>query len=161
MNKKLVMALGAFALTGWLATGSAPAAWDDSGAGGDGGAPSSMAEMMGALGLDDAQWAKFNDLRRNYRKATIVLQAQIDIAEVELETLADTNELDMKAVATKIQQIAVLNAKLRTFRYQTLKDMRGFISADQFDTFRWMSMKMGFNFSGGNDDHSGHGHHGH
>jgi Spy/CpxP family protein refolding chaperone len=154
MTKKLLMLLGVFAIVGMLNTGNAQAQWggDDGGGGGGGG----MGEMMGALGLDDAQWDKFNDLRRNYRKNSIILQAKIDIAEVELEELADATDMNMKKIGGKIGEIAGLNAKLRTYRYETLAGMRSFISGEQFDTFRWMAMKMGFDFS---DDKKGGGGH--
>lgn len=157
MKDKLWMMLGIFVVTGMLMAAPASAGWGSGegteGAEGGGG----MGEMMNALGLDDAQWAKFNQLRRDYRKRTIQMQAKIDIAEVELEELADTNDLDMKKIRAKIQEISSLQAELRTYRYQTLTDMRGFISAEQFDTFRWMAMKMGFNFSG-DGMKGGHGH---
>ncbi|MBI5135819.1 MAG: periplasmic heavy metal sensor [Nitrospirae bacterium] len=157
MTRKLFLLLGAFAITAMLSTGTAMAAWGgDDGHGDASGGATSMGEMMGALGLDDAQWAKFNSLRREYRKQSITLQAKIDIAEVELEQLADSSAMDMKAIAAKINDIAKLQAELRAFRYQTLADMRGFISAEQFDTFRWMAMKMGFDFS--DDKKGGHGH---
>ncbi len=154
---KLRMAFAVAALSGVLAAAPAYAQWGgDSGSEGGG---NEMGEMMGALGLDDAQWAKFNELRRNYRKTTIKMQAKIDVAEVELEEQADTSDLDMRKIGTKIKEIADLNAKLRVFRYQTLKDMRGFIGADQFDTFRWMAMKMGFNFGDdGGKKKGGHAH---
>ena len=145
MINRFLMILGVLGLVGMLTAAPASAQWgggDEAGAGGGG-----MGEMMGALGLDDDQWAKFNDLRRNYRKASITLQAKIDIAEVELEELADATDMDIKKISKKVAEIAGLNADLRTFRYQTLADMRGFISGEQFDTFRWMAMKQGFNFS--------------
>ncbi len=161
MTKKLMLLLGVFALCGVLTTGNAQAGWgggggDDGHDHGDGGGASSMSEMMGALGLDDSQWAQFNKLRRDYRKKSIVLQAKIDIAEVELEELADSSTVDMKTITPKIKEIAGLKAALRVHRYQSLADMRSFITPDQFDTFRWMAMKMGFNFSG--DKKGGHGH---
>lgn len=152
MKTKLFLMLGMFAVVGMLTAGNASAGWDGGGEGGGGGG---MGEMMGALGLDDAQWDKFNDLRRKYRKDTIQIQAKIDIAEVELEELADADNVDMKKLRAKIEQIANLQAQLRIYRYQALNDMRGFISQEQFDTFRWMAMKMGFDFS---DDKKG-GHH--
>ncbi len=155
MTKKLMMLLGVFAICGALTTGTAQAGWggDDADQGGGG---ANMGEMMGALGLDDAQWEKFNELRREYRKKSITLQAKIDIAEVELEELADNTDINMKKISSKIKEIASLNAALRIHRYQALADMRGFINSEQFDTFRWMAMKMGFNFS--DDKKGGHGH---
>ncbi len=160
MTKKLMMLLGVVTICGALTTGTATAHADWGGgdeSGHDGGAASNMGEMMGALGLDDAQWKKFNELRREYRKKSITLQAKIDIAEVELEELADNTDINMKKISAKIKEIASLNAALRIHRYQALADMRGFIDAEQFDTFRWMAMKMGFNFSG-DDKKGGHGH---
>lgn len=160
MKHRLMLLLAMFAVVGLLSATDVRAQWGEEshGEGGMGGgeAMGGMAEIGSALGLDDAQWKKFNDLRRKYRKDTIRTQAKIDIAEVELEELADTNELDMKKVGAKVREIAGLRADLRIYRYQTLAEMRSFISAEQFDTFRWMSMKMGFNFSGGE---GGGGHH--
>lgn len=149
MKAKLFLMLGIFAIAGMLTAGNASAQWG----GGEGGGGGGMGEMMGALGLDDAQWDKFNDLRRNYRKHTIQIQAKIDVAEVELEELADASKVNMKSLRAKIESIANMQAQLRIYRYQTLNDMRGFISQEQFDTFRWMAMKMGFNFS--DDDKKG------
>lgn len=158
MKHRLMLLLAMFAVAGLLTATDARAQWGGEESHGEGGgAMGGMAEMGSALGLDDAQWAKFNDLRRKYRKETIGMQAKIDIAEVELEELADTNAMDVKKIGAKIREIADMQAKLRTYRYQTLAEMRGFISAEQFDTFRWMGMKMGFDFGGGGDK-GGHGH---
>jgi Spy/CpxP family protein refolding chaperone len=172
MKTKLILLAGALALSGLLA-GPAGAQWSghdekaDKGgmmggsgtmaaAGGMGGG---MADMMQTLGLDDEQWKKFSDLRRKYRLDTIPMQAKIDIAEVELEALTDTDKLDLKKIEAKIREIAGLEADLRTYRYKSLAEMRSFISADQFQKFRWLGMKMGF--SGGEDHGGGHGGHGH
>ncbi|MDH4229292.1 MAG: periplasmic heavy metal sensor [Nitrospirota bacterium] len=169
MKRNVLILMGAFVVASLLFTGMVPgtasmfsgaaqAAWgadnghDDHGDGGGGG---NMAEMMGALGLDDAQWKKFNELRRKYRRDTIQIQARIDVAEVDLEDMADSNPPDMKKIEIKIREISNLQAELRVYRYRALADMRGFITAEQFDTFRWMAMKMGFNFSEGG---KGHGH---
>lgn len=160
MRHRLMLLLAMFAVAGLLTAVDARAQWEGEthhGEGGMGGEMmGGMAEIGSALGLDDAQWKQFNELRRKYRKDTIRMQAKIDIAEVELEELADTNELDMKKVEAKVREIADLRADLRTYRYETLAKMRTFISAEQFDTFRWMAMKRGFDFQGG--EMGGHGH---
>jgi Spy/CpxP family protein refolding chaperone len=166
MKTKLIVLAGAVALTGLLLAGPARAQWgggeghgdmagkaEMGGMGGGGG----MADMMQTLGLDDAQWKKFGELRRKYRRDTIPMQAKIDVAEVDLEALSDTDKLDMKKIEAKIREIADLKADLRTYRYKTLAEMRTFISSDQFQKFRWMGMKMGFAFGGG--DKGGHGGH--
>jgi len=172
MKTKLILLAGALALSGLLA-GPAGAQWsgheDPADKGGMSGGMSGgmmggsngmaagggMGDMMQTLGLDDEQWKKFNDLRRRYRLDTIPMQAKIDIAEVELEALTDTDKIDMKKVEAKVREIAGLQADLRTYRYKSLAEMRTFISADQFQKFRWMGMKMGFS---GGDDKGGHGH---
>jgi Spy/CpxP family protein refolding chaperone len=161
MKHRLMLLLAMFAVAGLLTATDARAQWggdDAHGNGGGGEAMGGMADMGSALGLDDAQWEKFNDLRRKYRKETIGMQAKIDIAEVELEELADTDQMDMKKIGAKIREIADMKASLRTYRYKTLAEMRTFISAEQFDTFRWMGMKMGFDFGGGDKKDGPHGH---
>jgi Spy/CpxP family protein refolding chaperone len=168
MKTKLIVLAGAVALAGLMLASPAPAQWgggegkgdmagksEMGGMGGMGGG--GMGDMMQSLGLDDAQWKKFGELRRQYRKDTIPLQAKIDIAEVELEELADTDKIDMKKVEAKIRQVAGLKADLRVYRYKVLAEMRTFISSDQFQKFRWMGMKMGFDSAGG--DKGGHGGH--
>jgi|GEM_PF-1984119 len=165
MKNRLMLVVATLAVAGLLCATDARAQWGEEHGGGGGmgmagetagGAQGGAADWGSALGLDDAQWKKFNDLRRSYRKETIAMQAKIDIAEVELEELADTDQLDMKKIAAKIKQIAGMQADLRTYRYKTLAELRTFISADQFDTFRWMGMKMGFSGMGGGGD-KGHG----
>ena len=168
MKNRVLLWVATFTVAGLLCVAPAGAQWggEDDGShggngggemmGGGGGGMGGMADIGSALGLDDAQWKKFNDLRRKYRKDTIRMQAKIDVAEVELEELADTNDMDLKKIDAKIKEIAGMQAELRAYRYKTLADMRSFISAEQFDTFRWMAMKMGFNFGGGGD--KGHGH---
>jgi Spy/CpxP family protein refolding chaperone len=163
MKNRVWLWMATFAVAGLLCAAPASAQWGggngnhDEGSGGGemAGGMGGMADIGSALGLDDAQWKKFNELRRQYRKDTIRMKANIDVAEVELEELADTNDLDMKKISAKIKEIAGMQAELRTYRYKTLAKMRSFISAEQFDTFRWMAMKMGFNFAG---DDKGHGH---
>lgn len=152
MKQKIVLVMGTLAVAGLLWTGNAHAQWgDDMNHHGGGGAD--MSEMMGTLGLDDAQWKKFNNLRRSYRRDTIQIQARIDVAEVDLEELADNTNPDMKKIEAKIRDIANLQAELRVYRYRALAEMRSFISPEQFDTFRWMAMKQGFNFGGDKKDH--------
>lgn len=169
MKNRVLLWVAAFALAGLLGAAPAGAQWGGEHAshaegagggemmGGAGGGMGGMADIVSALGLDDAQWKKFNALRRQYRKDTIRMQAKIDVAEVELEELADTDQLDMKKIEAKIKDIAGMQAELRTYRYKTLAEMRTFISADQFDTFRWMAMKMGFAGMGGGGHGESHG----
>lgn len=168
MKTKLIVLAGAVALAGLLLAGPASAQWgggeghEDKGAAAatgamGGGMGGGMGDMMETLGLDDSQWKKFSDLRRKYRLDTIPLQAKIDIAEVELEALTDTDKLDMKKVEAKVREIASLTADLRVYRYKALAEMRTFINAEQFQKFRWMGMKMGFSLGGGgHEDHGGH-----
>ena len=170
MKTKLIVLAGAFALAGLMLAAPAPAQWGGGEGHGDmgdksemggmgGGMGGGMADMMQTLGLDDEQWKKFGELRRKYRRDTIPMQAKIDVAEVDLEALADTDKLDMKKIEAKIREIANLKADLRTYRYKTLAEMRTFISSDQFQKFRWMGMKMGFASAGGGGHGEGHGGH--
>lgn len=169
MKTKLILLAGALALAALLA-GPAGAQWaghedhadmggmaagTKAGAGAMAAGGGDMSDMMQTLGLDDEQWKKFTELRRRYRLDTIPMQAKIDIAEVELEALTDTDKIDLKKVEGKVREIAGLQADLRTYRYKSLAEMRTFISADQFQKFRWIGMKMGFS---GGDDKGGHGH---
>ncbi|MDH5527527.1 MAG: periplasmic heavy metal sensor [Nitrospirota bacterium] len=149
MKQKIVLVMGMLALAGLLCAGNAQAQWGDDVAHHGGG---DVSELMGALGLDDAQWKKFNELRRKYRRDTIQIQARIDVAEVDLEALADNTNQDLKKIEAKIREIANLRAEMRIYRYRALSEMRGFITGEQFDTFRWMAMKMGFDF-GADKDH--------
>jgi Spy/CpxP family protein refolding chaperone len=141
------------------AHGGSPAAAGGEAMGGMGGMGGGMGDIASALGLDDQQWKKFNALRRKYRRATIEMQAKIDVAEVDLEELVDSPDMDMKKIESKIKDIAGMRADLRVYRYKTLAELKTFISAEQFDTFRWMAMKSGFHFGGGEGgEEGGHGH---
>jgi len=158
MKNRWMALVAMFAVAGLLYAADARAQWgggEEDGQGGSAGGGAmmggGMGDIAGALGLDDAQWKKFNDLRRKYRRATIEMQAKIDVAEVDLEELVDSSDMNMKKIEAKIKDIAGMRADLRVYRYKTLAELKTFISPEQFDTFRWMAMKSGFHNMGGGD----------
>lgn len=83
------------------------------------------------LGLDPEQQKKADGLETGYRKQTIKLGSQIDMAEVELEELASSDKVDLKKVRAKIDEIAGRRAELRFMRYRSLEEFRQLLTPEQ------------------------------
>ncbi len=124
--------------------------------------PAASAQMMGhgqgpmnyktMLGLSDAQWAKLKPLQLDYKKATIMEEANIRIAEAELYDLADNRNFDLDKVTEKLKEIERLKTQLAVTRYDSLKKTGAILTDAQFEKLVQM-----IRMAGGPDAMGAHG----
>lgn len=89
------------------------------------------------LDLTDEQKEKLASIRAEYRKTTIRLDADIEVAEVELKELVAAPEMDLGQVEEKIDEISDKNAELRLYRLKTFSDVKKLLTPAQLDKLRW------------------------
>lgn len=98
--------------------------------------------MLHTLGLTPEQEKKAGALERGYLKKSIKAEADIMVAEVELDELASAQKVDLKKVKAKIDEIAGKKAALRFFRFQSLEAFKKILTPGQMkkmDKMRLMS----------------------
>lgn len=106
----------------------------------------SMAQMSAEdlkqrLGLSDEQTAKLKDIRRNYLKDTTMQGAKIRVAELELSDLLDEKKLDASKIEKKVKEIESLKSELTMGRIRSLIKTADFLTPEQFDQLRTMTMR--------------------
>lgn len=84
-----------------------------------------MDELLASLELSDAQRTDIEKFRLEYRKKTVVMQADIEVAAIELKELLTTVDVvDLDAVREKIDDIAALKADLKFYRIKMLEELK-------------------------------------
>jgi Spy/CpxP family protein refolding chaperone len=105
--------------------------------------------MREALGLNDEQVQKLRQLRSDYEKETIRKHADLRVAQLELKDLLEQKNIDMSQVEKKIRQTEGLRSDLMLFRVKSLMKAKDFLSAEQFDRLRKMTLAMAAHRGGG------------
>jgi Spy/CpxP family protein refolding chaperone len=119
--------------------------------GGRGGSMARMSaeDLKQRLGLSDEQTAKLKDIRRNYLKDTTMQGAKIRVAELELSDLLDDKKLDASKIEKKVKEIEALKSDLMMGRIRSLLKTADFLTPEQFDQLRAMTMRrMGAGMGG-------------
>ena len=84
-----------------------------------------------ALGLSDEQIKKIKSLKRETKKKTIRIQAEIDIAEIDLKAMKYAEEVDMTKIAEVMRAIAVNKAEIKIAWMQYKVDSKAVLSDEQ------------------------------
>jgi Spy/CpxP family protein refolding chaperone len=90
-----------------------------------------MLRRQEELGLSTDQVKKLGKLRSNFELKTIRWQADIRIAEMELEALLDADPADMKEVEAKVRDIERLRAEHRLARIRTIEEGKTLLTKEQ------------------------------
>jgi Spy/CpxP family protein refolding chaperone len=101
----------------------------------------SLEALKDVLDLNDKQLASMRALRLDYQKGSIMKEAEIRIAELELMELLNQKTIDLPAIQAKLQQMGSLRTDLSFFRIEKLSEAQTFLNAEQFDKFKTYSMK--------------------
>lgn len=83
------------------------------------------------IGLTADQVTKLKDIQLNLDKARIKAEADIQIAERELNALTDNEQSDLTAIETKLRQSKDLQVGLRMTSIKTRRDVMGLLTPEQ------------------------------
>jgi Heavy-metal resistance len=90
------------------------------------------------LGLSAGQVQALERLRADFQKEAIRAEADLRVADMDLEQLLSAEPRDMAAIEAKIRQIEKRRADLRVARVRTIESGRALLSADQREKLREM-----------------------
>jgi len=101
------------------------------------------------LGLSPEQEKKLRDLRTDFSKDAIRKDAEIHVAEIDLDSLLEQNVWDMSKIETQVKQIATLQGELRLARIRTIAAGRALLSPEQLEKLRQVGHRMRMPGAGG------------
>jgi Spy/CpxP family protein refolding chaperone len=85
------------------------------------------------LGLSSEQVQDLENLRDGYQREAIRYQADIRIAEVELQSLLKADAVDLERVKVKLQEIEHLTTELRLARIRAIGQGKALLSSEQHE----------------------------
>ena len=83
------------------------------------------------LGLSDDQVKKLEQLRSDFEKETIRNEADIRVAELDLNNLLQAQSADLAKVEAKIREVERLRADLRIARIRAIEKGKALLTAEQ------------------------------
>lgn len=83
------------------------------------------------LGLSPDQERTLRELRTNFEKESIRRNAEIEVAELELNGLLEADKVDLVHVEAQAKKIAVLRAELRVGRIKTIEAGKAVLTPEQ------------------------------
>jgi len=84
-----------------------------------------------SLGLDEKQKEAVKGIVRKTMKETIKQRADLDIARIDLKDLLDKDSVNMKAVESKLKQIASSETDIRLSRIKEHEEIKSKLTPDQ------------------------------
>jgi Spy/CpxP family protein refolding chaperone len=83
------------------------------------------------LGLSRQQVQDLETLRSGYERKTIRYQADIRIAEIDLQRLLKVDNVDLGQIKQKLQEIETLKTEMRLARIQAIEQGKSLLSSEQ------------------------------
>jgi hypothetical protein len=83
------------------------------------------------LGLSDDQVRRMEQLRTEFEKESIRKEADLRVAEMDLETLLDAPNVDLAKVETKVREVEKIRADLRIARIRTIEKAKDLLTPEQ------------------------------
>jgi Spy/CpxP family protein refolding chaperone len=87
--------------------------------------------IINKLGLDDNQSKEVKAVVFKLQKEMIQKRAEIQVARIELREILDKDTVDMKAVASKVNQIEALRTEAIMMRIQGFEDVKAKLTPEQ------------------------------
>lgn len=84
-----------------------------------------------SLGFDEKQKDAIKEIKRRAIKELIKKQADEHIAEIDLRDLLDLDNVDMKAVETKLKQITALKTETQLAMIKALEEVKSKLTPEQ------------------------------
>lgn len=106
-------------------------------------------EKLMNLGLDEKQKEAVKEISRKTMKETIQKRADLEIVEIDLKDLLDEDTVNMKAVESKLNQIASIRTEIHLARIRAYEAIKLQLTSDQRKKLReilaqeMMTGKMG------------------
>jgi hypothetical protein len=85
------------------------------------------------LGLSSEQVRDLEDLRGGYQREAIRYEADIRIAEVELQSFLKADAVDLEQVKVKLQEIEHVKTELRLARIRAIEQGKALLSSEQHE----------------------------
>ena len=85
------------------------------------------------LELTDEQIDAISDTRRAHRRSEIRRDADMEIAELEIEEMTEDDQADLDAVEQKLRELANLQVDDRMADMRLDRTIRGILTVEQFD----------------------------
>ena len=95
------------------------------------------------LGLSPDQQQKLRDLQTGFAKEAVRKQADIRIAEIDLNAQLEQERWDLAKIEPLVKQIAALKGDLRLARIRTLAAGRALLTPDQLAKLKQVGHRMG------------------
>jgi len=90
-----------------------------------------MLDQREKLGLTSPQVQQLEKIRNDFRRQVIRSDADLKVAEMDLETLLKSDPVDMKNVEAKIREMEKIKGDLRFARIQAVEEGKGLLSQEQ------------------------------
>jgi len=90
------------------------------------------------LGLNDQQKAKLNDIRIKYTKDIIRQDAELKIAEIDLDSLLKESEINLQKVKEALKKTEGMETQIRYLRIEALTEARKILTEEQRENLRKM-----------------------
>ena len=93
---------------------------------------------MEGLKLDEKQKEALREIENNVSKELIRKRADEQIAGIELKEFLDKETIDLKAVETKLKQIAVIKTEMQLIVIKSMENVKAKLTAEQREMLKKM-----------------------
>ena len=84
------------------------------------------------LKLSDKQVDKINQISRNTRKEMVEIHSQTELVMIDLESVLDAQQVDMKKAKELVSKLADLRAQIGKKRMESMLEIRNVLSREQY-----------------------------
>jgi Spy/CpxP family protein refolding chaperone len=99
------------------------------------------------LELSPQQVHDFEELRDSYQREAVRYDADLRIAEMELQRLLKAGLVDLEQVKVKLQEIEHLKTEIRFSRIRTIEQGTGLLSPEQYEKLQSLLGESGYSKS--------------
>ena len=105
------------------------------------GCPGFALKFTGQLGLSQDQIQKLQALKLEFKKIAVKNQADRQVATIELKEILNAKNPNFKKAQAKLNQITLLEGKLRTAFLNTIERGRQVLTPDQLQKLKGLSIQ--------------------
>ncbi len=97
--------------------------------------------MADKIGLSEDQIAKIKAIKSSHEKATIMIDAEIDVLKVELKDMGHDYSTDIKVYAKKVREIKSKEGDKKIAKFKFRKDISALMTPEQREKIKDYYMK--------------------
>ncbi len=90
-----------------------------------------FSKVVSSLDLTDEQEGKVKALKSDYKKKTVMMEAELEVLALELTELLHADSVDLKDVRAKLEQKFDKKIDLKMYRFQTFEDLKEILTKEQ------------------------------